>query len=240
MLALLPAAWSSAAAACSCAKTPSIEEAFTASAVVFLGRVVAVEREGPRLRARLAVETRWKGSVGDTVRVDHDTMCGYEFEEGTRVLVYAAETADPLTVSLCSRTRLAAAAGADLAKLDSVAKNAPTHAQPARDTGARVPDAPAAPALEPGAPGAPAPAAGPPTHASGRDKPPPATTAPASAPRAQDSAPEATAPPAEPGASISRGLCSAASPGDEPPATATFPVLVCAIALWRMRRALHR
>ncbi len=117
-----------ASARCSCIPPRPPREALGQADAVFAGRVVSVveRREedpghpgGPHLEVRIVPQRRWKGAAGDTVVVrtaDNSAACGYAFETGGEYMVYAAGE-DALRVNSCSRTRLLAEAGEDLAAL---------------------------------------------------------------------------------------------------------------------------
>jgi hypothetical protein len=101
----------SEAQACSCLKL-SPSEGFAASQAVFTGEVIAI---GPNettkfggLEITLRVKQVWKGALQEQVEVHtagSSAACGYRFVQGTTYLVYAVrDDADPLRVSLCSRT----------------------------------------------------------------------------------------------------------------------------------------
>lgn len=117
---------------CSCIPPAPPREELGRADAVFSGRVVSVteRREGgsafqgrPHLEVRIVPGRRWKGAAGDTVTVftpDNGAACGFGFEQGREYLVYA-EGEDQLRAFLCSRTRLLADAGEDLAALGAPA-----------------------------------------------------------------------------------------------------------------------
>ena len=97
--------------ACSCMKlTPS--EGLTSSHAVFTGEVTKIEKnEATRfggLEVTLRVKRVWKGEPKEEIKVHtaaSSAACGYTFVKGTTYLVYAVrDEADPMRVSLCSRT----------------------------------------------------------------------------------------------------------------------------------------
>ncbi len=120
------------ALACSCIAPVSIEESFNNSDMVFAG-VVNNINDGNDYDPRsvyFTVDTYWKkdsdnkGSnsamKGPTIiHTGRDSaMCGFEFEEGKKYLVYATRNDDgDLTTSLCSRTISFDQASEDLAFL---------------------------------------------------------------------------------------------------------------------------
>lgn len=119
----------SEARACSCMKL-SPSEGVTSSYAVFSGEVTKVEEnKATRFGGRavtLQVKKVWKGEVGEQVEVHtaaSSAACGYNFTKGETYLVYATrDEADPMRVSLCSRTALEASAEEDLEYLGKPAK----------------------------------------------------------------------------------------------------------------------
>lgn len=137
-LVLAASSWSvgSEASACSCMKlTP--EEGLSSSHAVFSGEVTNIDKnEATRfggLEVTLRVRKVWKGALGEEVQVHtagSSAACGYPFEVGKTYLVYALhDEADPMRVSLCSRTALLEDAGEDLTFLGRPAYEleAPSH-----------------------------------------------------------------------------------------------------------------
>jgi hypothetical protein len=117
------------ASACSCMKlTPS--EGLTSSFAVFTGEVTDIEKnEATRFGGRevtLRVHKVWKGEPAEELKVHtagSSAACGYSFTKGVTYLVYAIrDDADPLRVSLCSRT-----APVDQAKEDLDFLGKPAH-----------------------------------------------------------------------------------------------------------------
>ena len=90
--------------------TPS--EGLSSSQAVFTGEVTDVAKnEATRfggLEVTLRVKRVWKGALTEEIKVHtagSGAACGYPFAKGTTYLVYAVhDTADPMRVSLCSRT----------------------------------------------------------------------------------------------------------------------------------------
>jgi hypothetical protein len=117
------------ASACSCMKlTP--QEGFTSSTAVFTGEVTDIRKNestpfGGR-EVTLRVKKLWKGDPRKTIEVHtagSSAACGYPFKIGETYLVYAvSDEADPMRVSLCSRT-----APVDQAKEDLSYLGKPTH-----------------------------------------------------------------------------------------------------------------
>lgn len=119
LLALLHLGAHARARACSCADlTP--EQAAAQADAIFEGRVQRVERQGGERVAQLRVTRAWKGVTTEEVTVrtaDSSAACGVSFEPDTYWLVYAEERAGGLRTGLCTRTRPADDAEADLAAL---------------------------------------------------------------------------------------------------------------------------
>jgi len=111
VLGIASLAQASEARACSCMKlTPA--EGLSSSNVVFSGEVTQIEKnEATRfggLEVTLRVKEVWKGAPAEEIKVHtagNSAACGYPFTVGTTYLVYALnDEADPMRVSLCSRT----------------------------------------------------------------------------------------------------------------------------------------
>jgi hypothetical protein len=129
LLALAALFYAPEARACSCMRlTPS--EGFTSSSAVFTGEVTKIEKNKSTpfrgLEVTLKVKKLWKGEPEETVKVHtagSSAACGYPFQLGKTYLVYAvSDEADPMRVSLCSRTALLDEAKEDLNYLGK-----PTH-----------------------------------------------------------------------------------------------------------------
>ena len=97
------------AAACSCWH-PSVEEHLQSANVIFTGVVTAITEVEPGAgrigrSAIFDVETQWKGSPGKRAEVSYDQSdganCGWEFEPGQRVTVFAAGTNGRLSTGMC-------------------------------------------------------------------------------------------------------------------------------------------
>jgi hypothetical protein len=115
--------------ACSCMQlTPS--EGLTSSYAVFTGEVSKIEKNQSTrfggLEVTLRVKQMWKGQPAQELKVHtagSSAACGYSFAKGVTYLVYAVrDDADPLRVSLCSRT-----APIDKAKKDLDFLGKPAH-----------------------------------------------------------------------------------------------------------------
>jgi hypothetical protein len=111
--------------ACKCAPPPAVPEALQQASAVFEGNVTQVAPAEEVLEVTLRVTRAWKGISTETVRVRtrKDTAaCGVAFETGRSYVVYAnqsaaADSAIPLEVLRCGRTRLAEESDEDLAQL---------------------------------------------------------------------------------------------------------------------------
>jgi MYXO-CTERM domain-containing protein len=111
----------SEARACSCMRiTPA--EGLSSAYAVFTGEVTTIEPNTATkfggVEITLRVKKVWKGDIGAQVQVrtaGSSAACGYSFVKGETYLVYAdRDEADPMRVSLCSRTALVANAQEDL------------------------------------------------------------------------------------------------------------------------------
>ena len=129
-----------AANACSCMKlTPS--EGLTSSHAVFTGEVTELGKNTATpfggVEVTLRVKQMWKGEPSREIKVrtaGSSAACGYPFAEGVTYLVYAVrDEADPLRVSLCSRT-----APIDRAKEDLDFLGKPQHTLEGKSRGCGV------------------------------------------------------------------------------------------------------
>jgi len=111
---------------CSCLELPEARVALASAAAVFLGTVTNIEEisfdrggEGiPGREVSLRIHASWKGvdeaSQVMVVRTGYGAGdCGFDFERGTVYLVYAYESGDGLSTSICTRTAAARTAQAD-------------------------------------------------------------------------------------------------------------------------------
>jgi hypothetical protein len=97
-------------------------DGLSSSHAVFSGVVTNIAKnEATRfggLEVTLRVKKVWKGAPGEEIKVHtagSSAACGYPFVQGKTYLVYAVhDDADPMRVSLCSRTALLEDAGEDL------------------------------------------------------------------------------------------------------------------------------
>jgi hypothetical protein len=111
ILAFATSTYASDTSACSCVKL-SPSEGLTSSHAVFTGEVIDIEKNTATkfggLEVTLRVKKVWKGDPQEEIKVHtaaSSAACGYSFVKGTTYLVYATrDEADPMRVSLCSRT----------------------------------------------------------------------------------------------------------------------------------------
>ncbi len=121
LIGLASFAQTSEARACSCMKI-SPSEALSSAYAVFTGQVTKIEPNTATgfggIEITLRVKKLWKGTLDEQVEVHtagNSAACGYGFAKGETYLVYAErDEADPMRVSLCSRTSLVANAQEDL------------------------------------------------------------------------------------------------------------------------------
>lgn len=123
----------SVASACSCAPPPAPKVALANSAAVFIGRVTSVEKGEFSNKFQFAISKQWKGIKGKTasiVTATNSAACGINFDSDRDYLVYAFKTEgdDQLRTNLCTRTKRAAGATADLAELGAPVAAAPAQA----------------------------------------------------------------------------------------------------------------
>jgi len=81
--------------ACACAP-PVLDDAIERADSVLSGRVVTIEPSSTQLRARVAVDSVWKGPIVSTLDVytaSDSAVCGFPFEVGARYLIYATSLA---------------------------------------------------------------------------------------------------------------------------------------------------
>ena len=116
------------ATACSCAPPPAPKIALQQSVAVFVGRVMKVapiQSDNPIYagnKYQFTVSKKWKGVVGNSVSIvsaSNSAACGINFDSDRDYLVYAFKNKgdDQLRTNLCTRTKRAADAAADLAEL---------------------------------------------------------------------------------------------------------------------------
>jgi hypothetical protein len=114
--------------ACSCVPPEALEKEYQRFGFVFVGTVGSA-RESLR---DTKVEQAFKGvTKGATVFIasHRENLCGYEFKDGEKYLVFANEEPTPagreskaLSVSLCSPTKRASQAKTDIRRLRKIAK----------------------------------------------------------------------------------------------------------------------
>ena len=138
---LLLVADPSPALACDCAPPPPPGQALEEADAVFVGVVTDTRLEGREvdgdLLARIEVAEVYGGDVTEVVEVSTaatGAMCGYGFEAGTEVLVYASQRDDgSFSTNLCTRTTALDRAQEDLQALGE--GSAPQAGERPRDAG---------------------------------------------------------------------------------------------------------
>lgn len=124
LLMLFSVALVPSAHACSCIPPKPPLESLEASDAVFAGRVIRIDnlRLDYNLRIVIEVEEQWKGDLGDRVEIitaNNSAACGFNFDKGTRYIVYAHRYEGDLHTGLCSRTASLDAAQEDLKAFDA-------------------------------------------------------------------------------------------------------------------------
>jgi hypothetical protein len=117
------------AAACQCVPSGPPCQKYFQSDVVFIGTVRSITWDaGADVLARVRVEFEdavpSRGGQGRSITVFTSNgagSCGYPFKQGGRYLVYANRMSNQIVITICSRTRPIADAGADLAFLKTLA-----------------------------------------------------------------------------------------------------------------------
>ncbi|MFC4775809.1 hypothetical protein ACFO9Q_03325 [Paenibacillus sp. GCM10023252] len=103
--------------ACSCGPA-SVEERYEGASAIFTGTVVSRDAEGGNI---FKVDKVWKGDPsGGYVHSGFFGMCGTEFEEGKKYLVYTYAHKGVEHTDLCSGNKLISKAGNDMKALDQV------------------------------------------------------------------------------------------------------------------------
>jgi hypothetical protein len=135
--------------ACSCGHS-SIEDAFADTDAIFVGKVVAIEKNVNSLMRwvrqsyddltgkppldmsmynmtiTLNVKKTWKGTISKSITVQTPDpsvccICGFEFEVGESYLVYA--NGSPLFTNICRRTKNLGEATSEISQLDALKRN---------------------------------------------------------------------------------------------------------------------
>jgi len=106
------------ASACECPSTvPTLQQNIERAAVVFSGKVVALQPH-PQMPsfyvAVFAVTQAWKGVQHQQVRIETPPFCSRDFQVGETYIVYAEANDRILYAIPCGRTALLAFAGDDL------------------------------------------------------------------------------------------------------------------------------
>lgn len=101
---------------CSCLQG-TIEEEVENTPVIFIGRVINIQKRQDFIGVTFRVGYVFKGPRNRIIRVRtalNSAMCGYNFIRGRTYLVYANVNDRVVSVSLCSRTKLFSAARDDI------------------------------------------------------------------------------------------------------------------------------
>lgn len=118
--------------ACSCIldeETPieiQIKKAHEGAAAVFSGEVVEITKEPGNfsVKVKLKVKKSWKNKLSDEVIITtaiNDGLCGYDFEDGEKYLIYAYGEKGNLRTDVCRRTAILSKTK-DIPVLDKIKK----------------------------------------------------------------------------------------------------------------------
>lgn len=113
----------SSAHACSCVDPLSVAEALEYRDLIFLGKVQSVTQDGEMNAVLFEVSRVWKGEADAQVEVltsAWSASCGYSFQIQNEYLVYSTLVRGKPHTGLCSRTKPASEAAADIAELDAL------------------------------------------------------------------------------------------------------------------------
>ncbi len=120
------------AVACTCATPETIRAALQQSSAVFLGKVTEISRplfdrigitSSGLYQVKFEVTKSWKGTGSDEFVVKtrlSGEACGYPFNVEEDYLVYVAETIGDIETGICTGTRPAIGAEADMEALDAL------------------------------------------------------------------------------------------------------------------------
>ena len=119
LIAAVTVSLSQTAYACDCKTLPPPKKALEQAAAVFMGKVTSIERARRGWTVTFEVEKSFKGLKTKKIEVQTpiDTgACGYHFTKGEVYIVYCSggDKDKLLQTGLCTRTRPAAKAEADL------------------------------------------------------------------------------------------------------------------------------
>ncbi|WP_274654634.1 hypothetical protein [Paenibacillus humicola] len=115
--------------ACSCAKSPSIEDQLNRKTAIFTGKVLNLTKpdkgktwsSADPVKAQFEVKTVWKGELSSQTTVytaSSSASCGYEgFEVNEEYIVFAYGDPDRLETGLCEGTKNLASAQKELKAL---------------------------------------------------------------------------------------------------------------------------
>lgn len=112
--------------ACSCAPTPSIEDAFQEATVVHTGKVTSIAKDGFTAVVTFGPSKGYKAfSKFSQFKVRTNTSsaaCGYSFKVDEEYLVYGHVNADGVIMTnLCTRTKKSAGAAKEIEVLEKLA-----------------------------------------------------------------------------------------------------------------------
>ena len=162
------------AKACSCSRPPEVAAALDASAAVFEGKALRVEKRNEAasdaasqpfpdsgatqwIEVEFAVRRAWKGDIQETLilrTASNSAACGRNFEIGRTYLVYATQSGGSLQDNLCSRTQsdpeqikadTAILGEASWVQADGNTENTPAKSDPAHKSDPTTPGATASP-----------------------------------------------------------------------------------------------
>lgn len=117
--------------ACDCAPPDSVEKAYKKSAAVFVGEIESGTVDKNNIfsgtKANFKITEDFKpGWLTKTVveTANHGAACGYGFQRGMKLLVYANVTErGTIATSICTRTKDAASATDEIDELRKLAKD---------------------------------------------------------------------------------------------------------------------
>lgn len=96
---LLLATPTRSASACRCGKISTVEEEMEQADIIFSGRVVAVDSDTMRGKAKFMVSQVWRGSVPPMITTCNLVACVDVFREGEEYLVFARDVREEETIA---------------------------------------------------------------------------------------------------------------------------------------------
>ena len=121
--------------ACSCISDVSVEEAFQQSDVIFIGKVIKIDKplltisSSDPMDIQFTLSKSYKGDLEEIIQVQtalDSSSCGFPFSENTDYLVYANLVNGKYQTGLCSRNTDLENAQEDLIVLDNLGTRKPT------------------------------------------------------------------------------------------------------------------